>query len=73
MLRVLEPGEPRGEFPVEGMALTGVGYVDGKLHLQTAVTDLEAYDNHSYFYLLDQEGNRIQIGKYLLFPPGLGR
>lgn len=59
-MRVLEPGEPWDEFPVDGIALTGIGYIDGRLHIQTVVTDPEAYDNHGFFTLLDGDGNAAE-------------
>ena len=56
---VLEPSSPL-PLEVDGISFTGAGYVDGKLHLQTAVTDLSAPDNHGYFYLTDRSGNKVQ-------------
>lgn len=55
----LIPSSPMGEFPVEGIDLTGVGYIDGKLHIQTAVTDNLEKDNHGFFYLKDNYGNKV--------------
>ena len=59
MVRVLQPGEPR-EWTVKGIDLTGVGFVDGKLHLQTIVENNVQKDNHGYFWLEDGEGNRVE-------------
>lgn len=56
----LIPEEPKSEFPVEGIELTAIGYVDGKLHIQTAVHDSLDNGNHGYFYLKDQNNNMIQ-------------
>ena len=56
---VLEPSSPL-PLEVDGISFTGAGYVDGKLHLQTAVTDLSAPDNHGYFYFTDRGGNKVQ-------------
>lgn len=53
---VLEPGAAREDFPVEGIGLTGIGYVDGKLHIQTAVEHYSDNDNHGYFYLRAPDG-----------------
>ena len=39
--------------------MTGVGYVNGKLHVQTAVQDLLEYDNHGFVYLADETGARV--------------
>ena len=56
----LVPSTPHPDFPVRGMELTGIGYIDGLLHIQTATADRSENDNHGYFYLLDNSGNRIQ-------------
>ena len=55
--RVILPGEPDKAFEVDGMDLTGIAFVDGDLHIQTAVKDLLSNDNHGYFYLVDPAGN----------------
>ena len=62
---VLRPGAPMTGFPVKGIDLTGVGCVDGKLHVQTAVRNLLAYDNHGFVYLADETGTRID-GDYTI-------
>lgn len=56
---VLLPGAADPDFPVEGIDLTGAALVDGQLHLQTAVKDHAANDNHGYFYLLDESEQRV--------------
>lgn len=61
----LIPGEPWEGFPVEGIDLTGIGYVDGKLHIQTMVENNLDKDNHGYFYLEDADGNQICCGSEL--------
>lgn len=55
----LIPGVPRQEFPVEGIDLTAIGYVDGKLHVQMALKNCLETDNHGWFYLVDENGNPI--------------
>lgn len=35
-----------------------MGYIDGRLHIQTAVPNYMENDNHCKLYLTDQEGNR---------------
>ena len=57
IVRVLVPGEMIPGFPVEGIGLTGMGYVDGLLHIQLAVPDRIRNDNHGSLYLMDKEGN----------------
>lgn len=55
----LTPSAPRSEFSVEGISLTGIGYIEGKLHIQTAVKEPSDNDNHGFFYLKDGNGNRV--------------
>lgn len=55
----LIPSLPMNEFPIDGIDLTGIGYIDGGLHIQTAVTDNLDKDNHGFFYLQDSDGNKI--------------
>lgn len=61
-IMALQEEAPYGAFPVEGIALTGVGLVDGKLHVQMRVENRLQNDNHGYFYLKDAGGNVIQSG-----------
>jgi len=58
-VKVLVPSAPM-DFPVEGIDFTGIGYVDGMLHIQTSVEDNLTKDNHGYFFLSDKNGNKIQ-------------
>ena len=44
---------------VEGITVSGIGFVDGKLHIQTSETEALKHDNHGYFYMKDEMGNRI--------------
>jgi hypothetical protein len=55
---VLTPSEPICS-PVRGIDITGIVYVGGMLHIQTAVINRIKNDNHGYFYLADREGNKI--------------
>lgn len=55
----LVPSAAKQWFPVEGIDLTAVGYVEGKLHIQTAVADYRSNDNHGFFYFQDGTGNEI--------------
>lgn len=52
---VMVPAAPL-PFPVEGVQLTGVGYVDGTLRLQAAFPDNLRRDNHGFFTLRDAAG-----------------
>ena len=56
--KMLLPGEPRAIAPVEGIMLTGMGYTDGMLHIQTMVPNLLETDNHCELFLVDGEGNQ---------------
>jgi hypothetical protein len=56
---VLAPSSPM-KFPVEGIDFTGIGYVDGMLHIQTSVVNNLTKDNHGYFFLIDKNGNKTQ-------------
>lgn len=55
----LFPSLPMKEFPIDGIDLTGIGYIDGELHIQIAITDNLDNDNHGFFYLQDKDGNKI--------------
>ena len=55
----LLPTQPMDGFAVDGIDLTGIGYIDDMLHIQTAVKDNLDKDNHGYFYLKDGDGNKI--------------
>lgn len=56
--RMLKPGEPDARLDVEGIELTGMGYIDGLLHIQTMAPRLLETDNHCALYLVDKDGNR---------------
>lgn len=56
---VITPSAPM-KFPVEGIDFTGIGYVDGMLHIQTSVVNNLTKDNHGYFFLRDKSGNEVQ-------------
>ena len=63
----ISPGEPYENFPVKGIDLTGVAYIDGKLHVQTAVTDNLKNDNHCYIYLRDENDNVVYSVDHFYF------
>ncbi len=65
-VKVLEPGAPL-LTPAEGIDITGIGRIDGLLHIQTAVHDgLKGY-NHCWIYLKDEAGNERQCDFNLYF------
>lgn len=43
--------------PVEGVAITGMGFIDGKLHIQTYYENVLETDNHGSVYFVDSAGN----------------
>lgn len=57
--RALVPEQPNPNFPIDEVALTGIAFLDGKLHIQTRVENYLQNDHHGYFYLIDAEGNPI--------------
>ena len=67
---VLAPGAPLENFAVDGIEITGIGYIDGKLHIQTAVRNRKDNDNHGYFRLVDEAGNKILYDYSLYFENG---
>lgn len=55
----LIPSSPMQEFPVDGIGLTGIGYVDGRLHIQTMLGNVLENDNHGFFWLQDRQGEEV--------------
>lgn len=54
----LVPAAPYAEFKVEGVNLTGMGYVDGKFHIQYEVKDNSKCDNHGWFAFVDTKDDK---------------
>ena len=69
--KVLVPSAPM-EFPVEGIDLTGIGYVDGMLHIQTAAVNSLTNDNHGFIFLVDKNGKKIDCNCNLYFVENYG-
>lgn len=67
---VPQPADP--EFPVEGVNLTGIGYIDGKLHIQYAVENPLENDNHGFFSLQNEAGETIEEVGSVSFREGTG-
>ncbi|MDO5785451.1 MAG: hypothetical protein Q4P20_10365 [Eubacteriales bacterium] len=60
-MQALVPSTPREEFPVEGVDLTGIGYVDGKLHVQIASEPEEnVFDGNGFFWLVKEDGTIVE-------------
>lgn len=58
--RAIVPEQPNPNFPIDEIALTGIAFLDGKLHIQTRVEGYLENDHHGYFYLIDADGNQIK-------------
>lgn len=56
---VLTPGSSL-DSPIKGLDVTAIGYLDRMLHIQLATTGKLIFDPHGYFYLVDQDGNKVQ-------------
>jgi len=57
---VLKPGDAIAS-PVDGVTLTGIGYVDGRLHVQVYYADIPKTDNHGSISLVNREtGEQIE-------------
>ena len=51
------------EIPVvDGVTLTGIGIVDGSLHIQIRYADILHTDNHGFLTLSDKSGNSYEEG-----------
>lgn len=54
------PSQDIDDF-IDGIDLTGYGYIDGKFHIQIAIPNRLDNDNHGYFYLVDKNGDKRHI------------
>lgn len=61
--KVLKEEAPYDVFPVKGIELTGLGLVDGRLHVAVRIEDRLKNDNHGFFYLKDARGKVIRAGQ----------
>lgn len=68
---VPQPADP--DFPIEGVKLTGIGYVEGKLHIQYAVENALNNDNHGSFFLQNEAGEMLQEAGSISFYEGSGK
>lgn len=68
---VPQPADP--DFPIEGVKLTGIGYVDGKLHIQYAVENALNNDNYGSFFLQNEAGEMLQEAGSISFYEGSGK
>lgn len=49
---------------LDGFNITGVGYVNGKLHIQLYTPRRYLYDDLAFLYLLDEQGNRTEADMF---------
>ena len=68
---VPQPADP--DFPIEGVKFTGIGYVEGKLHIQYAVYNALNNDNHGSFFLQNEAGEMLQEAGSISFYEGSGK
>ena len=59
-LKYLVPVDGGILSPVDGVTVTNVGFVDGKLHVQLYFEDILSYDNHGYIGMCDKNGNQAE-------------
>jgi len=45
---------------LDGFSVTGIGFVDGKLHIQLYTPRRHLFSDHAFLYLLDESGNRTE-------------
>lgn len=63
----LVPSKVMNIFPVDGFELTGVGYIDGMLHIQTTVYDSLTNGNYSFIYMKNSNGDTINYNYNFYF------
>lgn len=60
-LRYLPEGRISLASPYDGISLTGLGYIDGDLHIQTRYSDVFRHDNHGSCYLIGENGEKSDL------------
>lgn len=46
------------DLPVDGVEITGMGYINGKLHIQALYHNIHDFDNHGWISIVDKYGNK---------------
>lgn len=64
---VLTPGQAIAGFPVDGIDVTAIGYIDGKLHVQMALNNRLKSDKHGSFFLVDCNGQTFDDSHSIYF------
>lgn len=57
--RYLKPQTGSSLASIDGIRVTAVAYIDGKLHIQTYTENNLNTDNHCFLYLRDKDGNEM--------------
>lgn len=55
----LMPDAQKTFSPVNGVTITGLGFINGKLHIQAYYENILETDNHGYLDLVDADGDKI--------------
>ena len=55
----LIPNDEPLAVPIDGVSITGIGYIDGKLHIQTYYEDILKTDNHGFISLVNKNGEKM--------------
>lgn len=55
----LEPSSDKAFSPIDGVTVTGVGFIEDKLHIQVYYDNISETDNHGFVYLVDKAGEQI--------------
>lgn len=66
-ITALTPTKPLNNFIVDGIDITGIGYINGKLHIQSAVKDRLNNGNYGSVYLKDNNGNKLNYSSIFYF------
>ena len=60
-IKVLKPNQMQIDIPeIEGVTISNIRFINKKLHIQTK-WEANDKDRHGYFYLVDKEGEEIEI------------
>ena len=55
----LQPASTPLSTPLSGISVTGLGYENGKLHVQICYGDIGTTDNHGWIWLQDKNGKKM--------------
>lgn len=59
LIPCLVPADEPLLIPADGAAVTGAGYVDGRLHIQVYYEDILRTDNHGFVYYVGEDGEPV--------------